>query len=197
MKSKMTLFSLLTIGFIACCCWLSAQAQQNRLPETAAAPETQMLNQILTEVRQLRATVQRSGQSIYRGQILLEQLRTQQEKVARLSGQIEELRNQQTQFRAQQPQMQERLRSLESEINSETNAARRTQLEAEANAMRQFFDGLGKDEQQIQERERQLTTQLLTEQATLDDLTRQLKTIEESLDSLMGSPSQAKSARAR
>ena len=78
--------------------------------------------------------------------------------------------------------MQERLRNLEAEMNSEPNPARRTQLEAEVKAMRQYFDALNTDEQQMQERARQLAAQLLTEQAMLQDLTTQLKDVEQSLE---------------
>lgn len=183
MKSKTTLFSLLTLSLILSVFWLSARAQQ-----PAAPPETQMLNQILTEVRQLRTAMQHASQSVYRGQFLLEQLRTHQEKVARLSGQLEELRTQQTQLRAQQPQMQERLRQLETEINNEQNAPRRTQLEAEAKGMRQYFDTMNAEEPTLQQREQQLVQQLLAAQTAVQDLATQFKAVEIILASIADSP---------
>lgn len=197
MKSKITLLSLLSLSLIACFFWRSTQAQQRALPEAALQSEAQMLSQVLTELRQLRIAVQRSGQGVYRGQLMLEQLRTQQEKVARLTGQLEELRTQQAHFKSQQPQVQERLRNMETDISNEQNAMRRTQLEAETKAMRQYLEGMNQEEQQMQQREQQLTAQLLTEQATLNELNKQLKGIEQSLESFTASDYPAKGPRSR
>lgn len=181
MKSRTTLFSFLTIGLIAACFWMSAQAQQNKEPQTPGIADSQVLGQILAEVRDLRGIVQHSTQSIYRGQLLLEQLRIQQEIVSKLTGQIEEARLQLAGLRNQQPQLQERLSNLENEYNSESNPQRKAQLEIELKAFRQFAETQAEEEHRKAERDGVLVRQLVTEQGVLQDLTEQVKSVESTL----------------
>src|SRR5713101_3329534 len=73
------------VSLLVCLC-LAARAQ-------APASDVQTLQALLTEVHQLRIALERSTQIAPRIQIAVERLKLQQEQVARVSRQLQDLRH--------------------------------------------------------------------------------------------------------
>lgn len=183
MKSKSAvLLFIITVSVTVSLLLLPALAQNGHAQESVNQSEGQVLREILDEVRQLRAAVQRANLGAYRSQVLIERLRMQQEHVARLNKQLEETRTEAASFKAYLPKMEEQLRDLEMEVGNQQNPAQRNQLEAQAKAVKQMLEAQAIQQQQLQERESQLAAQLQAEQATLATLNDQLQTIERELE---------------
>jgi predicted nucleic acid-binding Zn-ribbon protein len=99
--------------------------------------------------------------------------------------QLDELRTEMMNLKVQLPQMQERIKGFEAELGNEQDPARRNQLEAELKAFKQMHESQVSRQQQLQEREAQLTAQLQVEQSTLSSLTDQLQEIEREIERQM------------
>ncbi len=83
----MSLIKSLTLGCALCLvtfCYISpasARAQNNKPTESTQGDRDQTLKQLLTEVRELRLTVQRATVNNTRFQMLIERVRVQQAHV--------------------------------------------------------------------------------------------------------------------
>lgn len=161
-------------------CTLRAQSS-NRAPENTAGDQ-QVLQALLSEVRQLRLTLQRTNLSVFRAQIMIERLRTQQERVERLARQLEENQNEITGSALSQSQLSERSRDLESQIKLEQDVGRRAQLEAQYRELKYITDQQTERETQLRSRQAQLTTQLQAERTKLDEIDSRLEALEQQLE---------------
>ena len=93
MKRSMlaTLFGIALVVLVAA---RDSKAQSNSSANAGGARQDQVLADLLGEVRQLRIALQQISVNAYRGQILVERLRLQQEQVNRLSQELNSTRNQ-------------------------------------------------------------------------------------------------------
>lgn len=158
--------------------WISAFAQERPTQELSGKAEQSLFREILGELRQLRIAVQSANLVSYRAQMLFERARLQQDHVARLTKQLEDLRAEITNFKTHLPQIQERSRGIEASLASESDPLRRIQIEAEFKALQQMVELQIAQQQQLQERETLMASQLQAEQATLNGLLDQLQEIE-------------------
>lgn len=148
-------------------------AQTNR--DNSASPAiTQMLEDLLGEVRQLRKVVQDNRLDAYRGLMVVERVRLQQEHIDRLTRQLDELRLDLSNMEMHMPEMEDRVKDFESQVENEKDSARKTQVESELKAFRSMLDQQLSQRQSLHERETQLAVQLVTEQAKLDELNEKL-----------------------
>ena len=69
-------------------------------------------------MRQLRATLQRMNGALYKGQVLLERLKLQQEQVTRLSRELAMVREDVQELRSAQPRVKETLRRMEEGVEA-------------------------------------------------------------------------------
>ena len=160
----------------------AVQAQTgNRAAETTA-DEQPVLQALLSEVRQLRLTLQRANLNVFRAQIMIERLRTQQERVDRLARQLEENQNEITGSSLSRSQLTERSQDLESQIKAEQDASRRAQLEAQSKELKYIMDQQTDQETQLRARQAQLSTQLQTERAKLDEIDSRLEILEREME---------------
>src|SRR5262245_25463258 len=81
--------------------------------------EGQILQRLLDEVRLLRQTLQNTNLFAYRGQIIVERLRVQRDRVDKLLGMIESVEIEIKELEPQAPQLQERLKELDEKIERE------------------------------------------------------------------------------
>ena len=176
MKKRTLLLTLLTVGFMLALTASISVAQGDRVPSPMT--DAQVLREILEELRQLKTTVQRGQQNTLRGQLLVEQIRFQQDRVDRLSRDLDDARLQLTNMKAAAPQMQEQLRAMESILVQEHDAQRRSQLEAEVNNYRSTLALQTMQQSQSQEREGQLDAKLREEEVALKKLKENLLGIE-------------------
>jgi len=159
---------------------LRAQSS-NRAPENTAGDQ-QVLQALLSEVHQLRLTLQRTNLSLFRAQITIERLRMQQERVERLARQLEENQNEITGSSLSQSQLTERSKELEAQIKLEQDAGRRAQLEAQYKELKYIMDQQTERETQLRARQAQLTTQLQAERIKLDEIDSRLEALERQLE---------------
>jgi hypothetical protein len=182
LMKRSTLYFLLCFGIIWLLspCALRAQSS-NRTAETTAGDQ-QVLQALLSEVRQLRLTLQRTNLSVFRAQIMIERLRMQQERVDRLARQLEENQNEFTGSALSQSQLTERSKELESQIKLEQDAGRRAQFEAQYKELKYIMDQQTERETQLRARQAQLTVQLQAERTKLDQIDSRLEALERELE---------------
>jgi predicted nucleic acid-binding Zn-ribbon protein len=111
----------------------------------------------------------------------VERLKLQQEQVARVARQQDDLRRELDHSRAEQPKIQQHLERLSSAAASATDPQQRKDFETELSAFKIEAEQAEKSLQQMQAREGELASQLQSEQARLNDLNDRLDQIERSL----------------
>jgi chromosome segregation ATPase len=182
LMKRPTLYCLLCFGIL----WLlspgALQAQSSNRAAEATASDQQVLQALLGEVRQLRLTLQRTNLSVFRAQIMIERLRMQQERVDRLTRQLEENQNEITGSALSQSQLTERSREMESQMKLEQDAGRRSQLEAQYKELKYIMNQQTERETQLRAHQGQLTTQLQAERTKLDDIDSRLEALERELE---------------
>ena len=158
---------------------LAAPAARSAHAQTANA-DTATLQALLSEVRQLRLTMEKSVTLGPRMQLIMQRTQLQDARVARISQQLDEVRKQIAAEAAQQADANERLAKIEQGISTETDAGRRAQLE-DVYTHFKMLAGRGPD-QQLRARESELANALQGEQATLSDLNGKLDALERQLE---------------
>ena len=142
--------------------------------QTAARPTSeQSLQELVAEVRQLRATLQRMNAAVYKGQVLLERLKLQQEQVTRLSRELAEVREGISNVRVERSRMKEHMKRLEEAVESGAQHPREL---AAANAE---IEQLIQREEQLLGREARFAVDLEAERAILNDLNNKLNALVE------------------
>src|SRR5262245_27076757 len=107
------LFLLAFVMFTANVC--SAQST------TARPTSEQSLQELVTEVRQLRAALQRMNAAVYKGQVMIERYKVQQESVARLSRELNEIREQRSESNVQTAKMRNMLARVSADVEAGVN----------------------------------------------------------------------------
>src|SRR5258705_8012817 len=90
-----------------------AIAQVLKPPDAPPPTSEQSLQQLVSEVRQLRAALQRINVAAYRAQVMIERLKLQQEQVARLSREVNETRENLNDTRAQTRKVKQMMGQVE------------------------------------------------------------------------------------
>ncbi len=161
-------FSLL---FVVALCVL---ASSSVVAQTTVVSE-QKFEELINEVRQLRLEVQRLSASAQRMQLLLDRSRTQQEQVTRLTQQLNDARAQLNQTRWEQSRLK-----TESE-QAEKQKAAGLRGEDELKAISAAGEELKQREQNLMQRELQLSSELELERTTLNDLKTRLDKLEQEI----------------
>ncbi len=165
----MKLFSLLV------CFCLATRAQ-------APASDAQTLQALLTEVHQLRIALERSTQIAPRIQIAVERLKLQQEQVARVARQLDDLRRELDRNRESQPKIQQRLEQVSSAAAETADPQQRKDFDVVVKEVKLQSEQAEKSLQQMQVREGELASQLQFEQARLTELNDRLDQMERALN---------------
>ena len=167
---------LLRFGTIILLGALAAGAAPGQSPNADAST----MQALLSEVRQLRRTVERALSLEPRMQIILQRAQFQEQKVLRIQQQLDEVRKEIATETARQAAANERLEKIEQDIAAESDAARRAQLE-DMRAGLKMVAGNGPD-QQVRGREAELSNALATEQALLSEYNDKLDNLERQLE---------------
>ena len=168
MKLSLVCSFLLVIAFLA----MPEQALAQTSSSAARPTSEQSLQELVKEVHQLRATLQRMNASMYKGQVMLERLKLQQEQVNRISRELNDIRENLNEIRGQQPKLKELI--SRGEVGVETG----TKHPAELVAIKSELDIMNQREQRLASRESQLTNELELERAKLNDLNDRLNALE-------------------
>jgi DNA integrity scanning protein DisA with diadenylate cyclase activity len=145
---------------------------QSAPPNAGGSKQDQVIQELLGEVRQLRIALQHISVNAYRGQVMVERLRLQQEQVNRLTQELSSIRNQIRQAKGEQLDFKERLDEAEKQQEKGVLS------EDVVHRVRAGLEGLKRQEQVLSERENQVAAQLEAERANLTDLNKRLDALE-------------------
>ena len=162
---------------LVCCLFLLVSFFVAPHDAVAQAPKSQptseqSLQELVREVRQLRATLQRINSALYKGQVMLERLKLQQEQVARSSRDLGQIRDELSELRAHQGRFKEALTNIEAAV--EAGTSKREQLHDVKMQLESFKDR----EERLHAREARLSNELELERANLNDLNDRLNALE-------------------
>jgi len=191
MKGKIP--SLLICVAILCLAAMSTLFIRVNKPAAAAqVEEGQTLQNLLTEVHQLRIALQRNNLNTYRAQITVERMRVQQEQVLNVRRELESARNQLLISKRFHTEMADRVKEFESQLGQETDPYRRAALERQYRESKRSFESQVQWEEGLREREAQLVNQQQFEQAKLSELADRLDALEREIESQQPNDKQGK-----
>lgn len=156
----------------------SVSAQQ----PTPGPPDTQILQQLVAEVRQLRLALERTNSVNSRLQITLQRIQLQQNQINRISSQLESVRSEILRSEAEQGQASSNLADLESRIEQEQNPNTQKTLQEEQKYMKAFAEQKARVVQDERTREAELASSLQEEQGKLSELQTQLDSLEKLIE---------------
>ena len=168
MKLSLVCFLFLVISFV-----VTPERALGQSTTNASRPTSeQSLQELVREVRQLRATLQRINTAMYKGQVLLERFKLQQEQVARTARELADARESLIEIKAAQTRLNELTTKIEAGIEKgERHPAELASLRAE-------LESLKEREPRLAAREVRLANELEMERARLNELNDRLNVLE-------------------
>ncbi len=176
----MSLVKSLTLAFVLCLvmlCYLSpasSQAQSNKPAGSVQGERDQTLQQLLTEVRELRLAVQRATVSNTRFQMLIERVSVQQAHVDALGRQLENLHSQVADMKAAKPQMEQQIKDAEDLLDRTPDPNAHAELESRIKSGKANLVRLAQEDERLRSRETAVDTELQSAQTKLNGLNGQL-----------------------
>ena len=149
---------------------------------TATVSEGQLIQALMTEMRQLRQALERAVFVSSRIQIATQRLQSQESRVARLSGQLDEVRRSLVDLQTRQVKAAERVKDIESRLQQQSDPNVRREMETDIGMFKTEIESLKAQEQQRRTRESELATWLQSEQARWNEINDALNLLERSLD---------------
>ena len=169
---RWTVFSVVGIVAIVLAAPCDSHSQTRTVVDAGSTKQEKMMEALLDEVHRLRVAMQQITVNAYRGQVMVERLRLQQDQVDRLSRELEGVRNQIGDVRAAQVTGKDSLDEAEKQREVGMLA------EAAVKIVRARFEDFKRQEQRLSERENQLAGDLAVERANLADLNIRLDALE-------------------
>ena len=164
--------------FVLCFLLLSVSSLAQSTPT-----ESQGMQALVTEVRQLRKDLQASNGYALKAQILLYRLQVQEATVARVSQHLNDLRSQLAQTQGHRRDIAAFLKQQEDSLDkTELSPADRKQVQWEISAKKSELESVAAEEQQRQTAEMEANEQLRAEQAKLSGLEERVDRLEKELD---------------
>src|SRR5437867_9044663 len=164
--------------FVLCSLFLSAPGLSQ-----STASESQGMQALVSEVRQLRKDLQASNGYALKAQILLYRLQVQEATVARASQRLDTLRLQLAQAQGHRRDIAAFLKQQEESLDkTELSPADRKQVQWEISAKKSELESVAAEEQQRQSAEMEAEEQLRAEQAKLSGLEDRVDRLEKELD---------------
>jgi chromosome segregation ATPase len=149
-----------------------------------ASPDTQALQALVTEIRQLRQDMQATTIVTQRVQIALYRLQTQTALATRAASRLDDARSSLGNAQSQRKEIADRVPRLEESAKTVQDPKERKEMEDALAGTKVQLERMAADEQRLQSREIDAETQLRTEQNRLADLQDQLDRLDKLLDSL-------------
>jgi chromosome segregation ATPase len=153
-----------------------------------ASPDTQALQALVAEIRQLRQDMQATNLATQRVQIVLYRLQTQTALVTRASSRLDDARSSLGNLQSDKKTIADRLPQMEESAKSVQDPKERKNMEDAVVGTKMQLERLAADEQRLQSRAIDAETQFRTEQNKLADLQDQLDRLDKLLDSLSRKP---------
>ena len=149
-----------------------------------ASPDTQALQALVTEIRQLRQDMQATNIVTQRVQIVLYRLQMQTSLLTSAASRLDEARTSLGKAQSDRKQIADRVPQLEESVKSMQDPKERKNLEDMLAGTKMQLEHMIADEQRLQSRETDAATQFRSEQGKLADLQDQLDRLDRVLDSL-------------
>lgn len=147
--------------------------------------DSQTLQALLAEVRQLRKDLQSTTAAVQRAQILFYRLRVQEATVARASQRLDETRSKLAQTQSERKKLATDIKHSEDFVGNEQNPpADRKQIEDLLPQLKAKLESLASEEQQRQSDEIEAQEQLRAERTKLSELQEQLDRLQNALEHL-------------
>ena len=153
--------------------------------QAAKPDDKENLQQLLSEVRMLRQTLQaleRMNVDTYRTQLMVDRIRISREDVRRLKDTLSDTRDGFNRTQRAIPNSLEEQKALEAMISVETDLAKKTQLEFELKRSKSAVEMYKSQLEILKQREDDLTAELRTEQAKLEELESHLNALEQAIE---------------
>ena len=160
---------LFRLGFLTLCPALFAQA-----PPAS-------LDALMTEVHELRLSIERSTLLGARTQIAIQRLQIQGERMTQAEKQLDDARKGVSGYQQRRQEMTAELKATESEMQRVTNPEDRQALEARVDGMKRFLADTSA-EAPIRARENEMLIQYQNEQAAFNRLQSDITAMESALD---------------
>lgn len=148
------------------------------------SPDTQALQALVAEIRQLRQDLQVTTVASQRVQIVLYRLQAQTALVTRATARLDEARANLGHTQSERTDLAARVPRIEDTLRNSQNPTEHKSLEDAVSQLKARMESLAGDEQRLQAREAEADSQLRAEQARLSDLQDQLDKLDKILDSL-------------
>jgi hypothetical protein len=149
--------------------------------DVAQGGERQTLRALLDEVRQLRLVLQRTSLTTTRVQLAFERMRLQRGRLDTILREADSVRGQLLSVRDALAQAADRVKESEEQIGQTPEAALRARFERQLVLSKQVLNSHTRREEQLRERETQLTAQIHIEQVKLSELEDHLGNLEREL----------------
>jgi chromosome segregation ATPase len=154
-----------------------------------APGDSQTLQALLSEVRQLRQDLQTTTIAAQRAQILMYRLQGQEADVARASQRLDEAREKLARIQDERKHVASDVKQQEDFVSNTGNPpAQRKEVEAVLPRLKTRLESLENEEQQRQTREIEAEQQLRAEEVRLSDLRDQLDRIDKALENASRRP---------
>ena len=148
----------------------------------STSSDSQGMQALVAEVRQLRKDLQTSNGYALKAQILLYRLQFQEATVARVSQHLNDERSKLAQTQEHRRAAATRLKQWEESLdNTEISSEDRKRVQAEISAKKQELESVTPEEQQRQTAEMEAEEQLRVEQAKLGELEDRIERLEQDL----------------
>lgn len=145
--------------------------------------DSQTLQALLSEVRQLRQDLQTTTIVAQRAQILIYRLQGQEAAVARASQRLDEAREKLARIQDERKHVAADVKRQEDFIsNTENPATQRKEVEGMLSQLKARVESIESQEQQLQTREIEAAQQLRVEEVRLSDLRDQLDRLDKALE---------------
>jgi chromosome segregation ATPase len=149
-----------------------------------ASPDTQALQALVTEIRQLRQDLQSTTIATQRVQIVLYRLQLQTALVTSAASRLDDARSSLGNAQSEMKRVSGFIPSLEEDVKRAQDPAQRKVKEDNLAQVKANLERFTADEQRLQSREIDAETQYRAEQGKLADLQDQLDRLDKLLDSL-------------
>jgi chromosome segregation ATPase len=151
-------------------------------PTQSAQPPRSTDDALLQEVRLIRETLERAQGNAQREQMVVERIRTHDQRVERLDRQLTELRDEIGGIEIHVRQTSERNEALSQQVERANDPAQRQALEAERKEMRFTQEAQRQRLDRLRERESAIAAALQREERTLRGLEARLEALDRELE---------------
>lgn len=176
LRSFLILFGFLLASTITCA-------------QRTVSADSQTLEALLEEVRQLRQELRSTSVTSVRAQILLHRVQIQEAAVVRLSQKAESAQARLAESQSAQQRVTDQIHALENDKQSSSDSRQEQELEHALENLKHNLQQLDREVQQRQAKASEAEEQMRVEQDKLSELEDQLERLDKELERSVRSPS--------